>query len=189
MRPRSPPEAAPGFVLETPPTPPSAPALPDFEAAPEIQPAETLVSGLATQAQLEPDAEFLQQAENLSQQIEAQLAQWLSQEAAPTHLPGETATYASELSRLAWAAGCAEIATLAHQLQRCMQRMAADAPMAQRKTCQYAAEEIRRLLHQFAAGFMRRAHPQVIEALYQLYAQLPEPAITLNSPSILLQSL
>lgn len=177
------PEAAPGFVLETPQAPPSAPALPAFEAAPEIQPAQTLVSGLATQAQLEPDAEFLQQAENLSQQIEAQLALWLSQEAAPTHLPGETATHASELSRLAWAAGCAEIATLAHQLQRCMQRMAADAPMAQRKTCQYAAEEIRRLLHQFAAGFMRRTHPQVIEALYQLYAQLPEPAITLNSPS------
>lgn len=172
-------EEAPSFVLETPP----APALPAFQAAPEIQPTEPLVSGLATQAQLEPDTEFLQQAESLSQQIEAHLADWLAQEDAPTHQPGETAAHASELSRLAWAAGCAEIATLAHQLQRCMQRMAADAPMAQRKTCQYAAEEIRRLLHQFAAGFMRRAHPQVIEALYQLYAQLPEPAITLNSPS------
>ena len=159
------------FVLETPPL---APALPEFQAAAEIHPAETLVNGLATAAQIEPDLEFLQAAETLSQHLESSFAAWLAD--ANTALPADTTEQAAELSRLAWASGCTEIATLAHTLQRCLLRMPADAPLTQRQTCQHAGEEIRRLLHQFAAGFMRRAHPQVMDALHLLYAQLPEPA-------------
>jgi len=153
-----------------------APALPEFVAAPEIQPAETLVQGLAnTTNQIEPDPEFLQAAQLLSDQLEADISQWLADESA--NLPEATPEHAAELSRLAWGTGCAEIASLSHMLQRCLQRMHTGSSTAQRKTCQYACEEIRRLLHQFAAGFMRRAHPQVMDALHSLYAQLPEPVL------------
>ena len=170
------------FMLDTPEgsvalhQPPAAlqalPALPAFQSAPEIQPTETLLQGLATTAQLAPDLDFLQAAESLSQQLESSIAAWLTNESAV--LPQEAVEQAGELSRLAWASGCTEIATLSHLLQRCLQRMRATSHPAQRQTCQHASEEIHRLLHQFAAGFMRRAHPQVMEALYSLCAQLPE---------------
>lgn len=163
--------------------PPLAPALPEFQAAPEIQPAANLLQGLATTAQITPDAAFLQEAEALSQQLEADIAAWLADEAAP--LPASIAEHTSALSHLAWTSGCTEIASIAHLLQRCLQRMPSDTPRAQRQTCQYASEEIHRLLHQFAAGFMRRAHPQVLDALHQLLAQLPELSTPLPSPPVL----
>lgn len=169
------PDANPGFVLDTPqlPTPALVPALPAFQQAPEIRPAETLLNGQATTAQHAPDLDFLHAAESLSQQLQADLSAW---QAAPEAQPPErTPADAAELSRLAWAAGCTEIASLAHLLQRCLLRLPAAASSAQRQTAAHASEEIRRLLHQFAAGFMRRAHPQVMEALHNLYAQLPEP--------------
>lgn len=163
--------------------PPLAPALPEFQAAPEIQPAATLLQGLANTAQITPDADFLQEAESLSQQLESDMATWLADESVP--LPPSIAEHTSALSHLAWTSGCTEIASIAHLLQRCLQRLPTDTPPSQRYTCQYASEEIRRLLHQFAAGFMRRAHPQVMDALHQLLAQLPEPSTPLPAPPVL----
>ena len=162
------------------PIPAPAPALPEFESATEISPSETLLNGLATSTQIEPDLEFLQAAESLSEHLESSFNTWSNNEHAP--LPIEAADNAGELSRLAWASGCTEIATLSHTLQRCLQRMPANAASAQRLTCLHAGEEIRRLLHQFAAGFMRRAHPQVMDALHSLYAQLPEPTAAAIAP-------
>ena len=151
-----------------------APALPAFEAAVEIQPTNALVQGLASSTKIEPDLDFLQAAEPLSVQLENQLGAWRRSSDSP--LPTETAAQASELARLAWAAGCTEIAALAQLLQRCLLRLpGTSADAAQRQNCQYASEEVRRLLHQFAAGFMRRAHPQVLQTLEQMLAQLPEP--------------
>lgn len=155
--------------------PPLAPALPEFAAAPSIEPSNTLLQGLATVAQIEPDADFLQSAEAISQQLDTYFQAWRSEDDAL--LPTDALQQAHALSRLAWDYGCTEIAALANQLERCLQRMPDDATAAQRTTCQHASEEIRRLLHQFAAGFMRRAHPQVMDALQQLYAQLPEPVV------------
>ena len=175
-------ESTPTLSAANKPTPVLAPALPEFQAAPEIKPAETLVTGLATSAQIEPDLEFLQAAETLSEQLESSFSVWNSEEA--NLLPPETADNAGELSRLAWASGCTEIATLSHTLQRCLQRLPSNAPNTQRITCLHASEEIRRLLHQFAAGFMRRAHPQVMDALHSLYAQLPEPVAAPVAPSV-----
>lgn len=160
--------------------PAPAPALPEFEAAPEILPTTTLVQGLANTHQIEPDLKFLLTAQSLADQLEADIGIWLADEAA-TQAPSTT-EHAAELSRLAWATGCTEIASLSHMLQRCLQRMHGSTSVMQRQTCQYACEEIRRLLHQFAAGFMRRTHPQVMQALHSLYAQLPEPVLSLELP-------
>lgn len=161
---------------DLPKPPPLAPALPEFEAAPEITPSAHLVQGLATSAQMEPDSEFLKAAEDLSSQLEGCIQTWMAEE--DGLLPPDAVAHAQELSRIAWASGCTEIATLSHLLQRCLARMPQAATSEQRRCCHYATEEINRLLHQFAAGFMRRAHPQVSDALQQLCAQLPEPATT-----------
>ncbi|MDR3004727.1 MAG: response regulator, partial [Acidovorax sp.] len=48
----------------------------------------------------------------------------------------------------------------------------------QRQLCVQAAEELRRLLHQFAAGFMRRPQPQVLESLHALLAQTTALPVT-----------
>ena len=149
-----------------------APALPEFEAAPEILPAAHLVQGLASTSQMEPDHDFLQQAQSLSDQLEAAMAHWLGD--ADAALEPSAPAHAEALSRLAWSTGCTEIAGLSHLLQRCLDRMGTDSSLLQRTTCLHAVEEIRRLLHQFAAGFMRRPHPQVMQALQQLFVQLPE---------------
>ena len=164
-----------------------APALPQFQAAAEIEPAATLLQGLANSAQITPDSAFLHEAESLSLQLESAITAWLTEDAAPDleHM----VTHTSALSHLAWTSGCTEIANIAHLLQRCLQRMPSGTPLAQRQTCQYASAEIHRLLHQFAAGFMRRAHPQVMDALHQLLAQLPEPSAPLPAPPVLTDAL
>lgn len=168
-------DAALGLDLAGNPTPALAPALPAFQDAPEIRPAASLLQGLASTAQIAPDLDFLHAAEALSQQLQADVSAWQAEASAP--LPSTTPVHAQELSRLAWASGCTEIASLAHLLQRCLLCMPATASAAQRQTSQHASEEIRRLLHQFAAGFMRRAHPQVMEALHSLHAQLNTHAL------------
>ena len=156
------------------PVAPPPPSLPAFQAAPEILPTASLGQGLASTAQIEPDLAFLQEAELLSQELEARITAWRADPASALH--PDTDALAQALSHLAWSSGCTEIASLAHLLQRCLQRMPAQASPAQRQSCQHASDEMRRLLHQFAAGFLRRAHPQVMEALHQLYASLPVPS-------------
>ena len=155
---------------------PSSPApMPSgLQSATAIQPAETLQGEQVSTPPTEPDLDFLQAAETLSEQLDSQLSNWLADENAV--LAPDTAEHAAKLARLAWTAGCADIATLTYLLQRCVQRIKKDAPLQQRQTCHLAGEEINRLLHQFAAGFMRRAQPQVMDALHKLYAQLPKPA-------------
>lgn len=172
-----PPDAASADAPASPPpaavTPPP-PSLPAFQAAPEILPTASLGQGLASTAQIEPDLAFLHEAEQLSQALETRINVWRSDPASA--LPPDTDALAQALSRLAWSSGCTEIASLTHLLQCCLQRMPAQASPAQRQSCQHASDEMRRLLHQFAAGFLRRAHPQVMEALHQLYASLPAPS-------------
>lgn len=142
---------------------------------PEFQPTDALMQGSAALPQVTPNQAFLAEADDISRMLEKALIAW-SRDTDPTPLPDTATIQASELTRSAWAAGCADISTLAHTLQRILPRMGNDVPTAQRQVCLQTAEEIRRLLNQFAAGFIRRPHPQVLEALHALQAQLPSPA-------------
>ena len=160
--------------------PPLAPALPEFAHATEIDTAHSLGQGLANAPSVQPDHDFLQAAETLSQALEHNLQAWNAHP--DSQLDAQAADQAHALARHAWSSGCTEIASLAHALQRCLQRMPAAATPAQRLCCQHASHEVQRLLHQFAAGFVRRAHPQVLDALQQLYAQLPEPEDASEQP-------
>lgn len=149
------------------------PDLLDTAHVPEVQPTATLLPGPAAQPHIEPNAAFLQHVDELSAQLDAQLQQWQSN----THTDAQPASahrLAEALTRQAWNAGSTDLATLAHQLEKLLARLTPDASRTQRSICAQTAQEVRRLLHQFAAGFIRRPHPKVLQALQQLLADLPE---------------
>ena len=137
-------------------------------AVPELQPGAALLQGAAGQPRAEPNQLFLNEADALSQQLQAEIAAWAAESGTP--LPDAAAEQARALTRSAWGAGCTEISLLTHTLQMVLERLRRDATATQRQACVHAADEVLRLLHQFAAGFMRRPHPQVLEALNRILA-------------------
>ncbi|MEG3001551.1 MAG: response regulator [Comamonas sp.] len=146
----------------------SAARAPAPAAVPELQPGAALLQGAAGQPRAEPNQLFLNEADALSQQLQAEIATWAAESGTP--LPDAAAEQARALTRSAWGAGCTEISLLTHTLQMVLERLRRDATATQRQACVHAADEVLRLLHQFAAGFMRRPHPQVLEALNRILA-------------------
>ncbi|WP_312587377.1 hybrid sensor histidine kinase/response regulator [Comamonas terrigena] len=137
-------------------------------AVPELQPGAALLQGAAGQPRAEPNQGFLTEADGLSQQLQTEITAWAAESDTP--LPPTAAEQARALTRSAWGAGCTEISLLTHTLQMVLERLRRNATAAQRQACVHAADEVLRLLHQFAAGFMRRPHPQVLEALNHILA-------------------
>lgn len=151
-------------------TVPPAPSAPLAAPRPvvELQPGAALLQGNAAQPQLEPNQGFLTEADALSQQLQSCIQAWAA--APEAALPAEAAEHARALTRSAWGAGCTEISLLTHTLQMVLDRLRTQATPAQREACVHAADEVLRLLHQFAAGFMRRSQPQILEALNRILA-------------------
>lgn len=137
-------------------------------AVPELQPGAALLQGAAGQPRAEPNQGFLTEADGLSQQLQTEITVWAAESDTP--LPATAAEQARALTRSAWGAGCTEISLLTHTLQMVLERLRRNATASQRQACVHAADEVLRLLHQFAAGFMRRPHPQVLEALNHILA-------------------
>ena len=135
---------------------------------PELQPGAALLQGAAGQPRAEPNQLFLNEADALSQALQTEITAWAAESDTP--LPVAAAEQARALTRSAWGAGCTEISLLTHTLQMALERLRRNATPAQRQACLHAADEVLRLLHQFAAGFMRRPHPQVLEALNRILA-------------------
>lgn len=145
------------------------PAQPSTQpAVPELQPGAALLQGAAGQPRAEPNQLFLNEADALSQALQTEITAWAAESDTP--LPAAAAEQARALTRSAWGAGCTEISLLTHTLQMALERLRRNATPAQRQACLHAADEVLRLLHQFAAGFMRRPHPQVLEALNRILA-------------------
>ena len=149
---------------------PAQPATPHSSqpAVPELQPGAALLQGAAGQPRAEPNQLFLNEADALSQELQTEITAWAAESDTP--LPAAAAEQARALTRSAWGAGCTEISLLTHTLQMVLERLRREATATQRQACLHAADEVLRLLHQFAAGFMRRPHPQVLEALNRILA-------------------
>lgn len=166
------------------------PALPPGHAAPvlELQPLATLTQGLAGQPQTPAKASAITPAQTLLHALSTAL----SDPGQACEAAGGTAnnaeakaegdadtdahTSAAQLTRYAWEQGWAEIAMLAHLIERITQRAPTPWPAALRTTCQHGTTEIERLLHQLAQGHTRRAQAQIVQALEHAVQQLPAPA-------------
>ncbi|CAM3832547.1 Hpt domain-containing protein [Roseateles saccharophilus] len=123
---------------------------------------------------------FLNEADELSRRLSIELAEWASELSHP--VPASSEAHAHKLAGNAATVGYDELSALARELehtlgraQRAVRYEEADAELFLR-----AADDIRRLLHQFAAGFLKPHDPEVIERLHAYEPQ--EEPLTAAAP-------
>jgi chemosensory pili system protein ChpA (sensor histidine kinase/response regulator) len=176
------PEAIAPIVLDFGPEPTVAPAdlpgpEPGTEAAAETAAAAPAEESFKVVGPLRIDIAmfniFLNEADELSRRLGTELAEWSVEPVAP---PGETAVVlAHSLAGGSGTVGFADLSTLARALEHALARSneAGRASAGEGELYNEAAAEIRRLLHQFAAGFLKTPTPGLVE---RLNAHHPLPA-------------
>lgn len=144
-------------------------------------PGEADDASLATPAVLPPS--FLNDADEWSRQLQTTLSAWAEQADPGQAAPG--APLAHALADAATAVGYPALATLAERLARALAQWSPATPPAAFDATPLldAAEEIRRLLHQYAAGFLKPARDSVLAALEPAGAPLPPAHADGQSPA------
>ncbi len=108
---------------------------------------------------------FLNEADELSRRLSIELAEWSTALSGP---PGEDAVVlAHSLAGSSATVGFADLSTLARALEHALMRSNETNGLSPGEPDLYneAADEIRRLLHQFAAGFLKSVTPGLVERL------------------------
>jgi chemosensory pili system protein ChpA (sensor histidine kinase/response regulator) len=109
---------------------------------------------------------FLNEADEQSRRLATGLAEW-ALEWAQRSLPEAAVPLAHSLAGNSATVGYGELSTLARALEHALQRAAgrASGRDGEAELFTDGAEEIRRLLHQFAAGFLKPAPPELLQRL------------------------
>ncbi|WP_422017347.1 Hpt domain-containing protein [Roseateles sp.] len=125
---------------------------------------------------------FLNEADELSRKLSMGLAEWAAELSQP--VPAACEALAHQLAGNAATVGYDDLSSLARELEHTLGRAqratrfeAADAELFVR-----AADDIRRLLHQFAAGFLKAHDPDVIERLHA-YEPQEETSVAAELPA------
>ena len=120
---------------------------------------------------------FLNEADEWSRRLGATLSEWLLELHEP--LPAHSEFFAHSLAGSSAVVGFQPLSEIARALESALgamtshQRAGQPAHIEQAQLFVQATEEIRNLLHQFAAGFYKEPSPEVIQALRQLHRALP----------------
>ncbi len=120
---------------------------------------------------------FLNEADELSRRLGTELAEW-SVEHERHPVPETSVALAHSLAGSSATVGYSELSALARALEHALTRShaAGHGRDGEPDLFNATADEIRRLLHQFAAGFLRPVAPELMERL-ALHERLPpEPA-------------
>ena len=120
---------------------------------------------------------YLNEADELSRRLGIQLAEWaLEHERHP--VPETSVALAHSMAGSSATVGYSELSALARALEHALMRShaAGHGRAGEPELFTEAAEEIRRLLHQFAAGFLRPVAPELMERLALHERLAPEPA-------------
>ncbi|KTT23470.1 Hpt domain-containing protein [Pseudacidovorax intermedius] len=147
-------------------------------AAPDAPPARSedvrLVGGLRIPAALYNV--YLAEAEDWSGQLAALLGRWA--QAPADRLPDEAVAAAHSLAGSSATVGFMPLSELARSLEHALEHLQGSqrAGDPQAAVLLEAADDIRRLLHQFAAGFVKPPAPGLVERLRALLAASPAPA-------------
>lgn len=114
---------------------------------------------------------YLHEADEWSERLRAVLQQWSLDLSQP--VPEDAVALAHSLAGSSGTVGFKPLSELARLLEHTLQHLQPQgfATPEQAQCCVNASEEIRRLLHQFAAGFLKTAQPSVGEELQALLAQ------------------
>jgi len=120
---------------------------------------------------------YLNEADELSRRLCVELAEWAMESERP--LQERTAALAHSLAGSSATVGYAELSALARSLEHALMRSIAvgRATPGEPQLFNDAAEEIRRLLHQFAAGFLRWVSAPLMKRLeeHELALSAPPP--------------
>ncbi len=164
--------------LETPPASPVAEEMPDEQ---------TRVIG-SLRIGLKLYNVYLNEADEWSRRLCTGLAEWALERHEP--VPEQTEALAHSLAGSSATVGFQSLSDIARALEHALgsvahhQRAGAIATGEQAQLFVDASEDIRRLLHQFAAGFLKEPDPQLMEALYRVVHDpvpeepAPQPEVT-----------
>ena len=119
---------------------------------------------------------YLNEADELSRRLVTELAEW-ALESERHAVPESSVALAHSLAGSSATVGYAELSALARALEHALMRSHDVGRGREGEPALFsdAAEEIRRLLHQFAAGFLRPVEPSLMERL-AAHERLPLPA-------------
>ena len=168
------PQAEPTAVAEAVTAAPASPAIPP---APE-PPAEEQVRVIGPLRIGIPLFNiFLNEADELSRRLGTELAEWALEYRRHPVSPA-SAVLAHSLAGNSATVGYTELSALARALEHALVRSnhAGPGQAGEPELFSDAAEEIRRLLHQFAAGFLRSVQPGLMARLAE-HERLPAPAV------------
>ena len=118
---------------------------------------------------------YLNEADEWSRRLQMDLAEWALELEQP--LPESAVAMAHSLAGSSATVGFQSLSDMARKLEHALQHVQVQAGRskpAQAQVFGEAAEEIRRLLHQFAAGFLKEPSGEVLQAL-QLILDTDEP--------------
>ena len=175
-------------ATQPPQTPPPAASHTDFEAT---RPFEQTKQIGELSVVIPMYNAFLNDADEWSRRLLAELGEW---EIDPSQPPQDsTVGWAHALAVGAAGVGftaLAELARLLEQAVRQLQRHSAGRSPEPARTCNRVAEDIGRLLHQFAAGFLKQPDPALREELQRLLADMASGsagALPLADPGLRLE--
>ena len=137
---------------------------------------------------------YLNEADEWSRRLCTGLAEWALERHEP--VPEQTEALAHSLAGSSATVGFQSLSDIARALEHAIgsvglhQQAGTPATAAQAQLFVDASEDIRRLLHQFAAGFLKEPDPQLMDALYRVvHDPVPdEPALqseTFDEPAML----
>ncbi|MFO1180288.1 Hpt domain-containing protein [Ottowia sp.] len=168
LPPATPDEASHQALLETdaPPAVDDVASAPEFAAAPPADPAVTWVGPLRISTPLYNV--YLSEADQWSAQLASDLAQWGRHVQAP--LPERAVARAHSLAGSSATVGFTALSDLARTLEHALERLQGQPQGTpdQALVLNHAADELRGMLHQFAAGILKDPAPDVVQAVRAL---------------------
>ncbi|MCC7151241.1 MAG: Hpt domain-containing protein, partial [Rubrivivax sp.] len=133
---------------------------------------------------------YLNEADELSRRLCTELAEWaVEHERRP--LGASTVVLAHSLAGSSATVGYVDLSSLARALEHALMRAADHGSGTADEAALYneAAEEIRRLLHQFAAGFLKPLDPGLVERLAEVERRLAQQPFQAEPEAVLLEDL
>jgi len=157
------------------------------EAEPALPPAEAEAEAVKLIGDLRVDIAlytvYLSEADEWSRRLVTDLSEWSME--LDQAMPESVAHLAHSLIGSSATVGFTALAELARLLEQALQHMQHAQIMGTASvvaTLIQGAEEVRRLLHQFAAGFLKTPAPAVVDALKQLWLDLSTPSSDVDKP-------
>ncbi|WP_137895136.1 Hpt domain-containing protein [Ramlibacter sp. 2FC] len=175
---------------------PVASALPDFSL--DLGDSDTAAGGEALVPEAESDEQYkrigalrigiplynvyLNEADEWSRRLSTELSEWSMEPHRPA--PESAVALAHSLAGSSATVGFEALSGLARRLEHALERLQGQAGGSPAPALLFldVAEDLRRLLHQFAAGFLKEPNPALIEALERFEATGELPAAAEAAP-------